>query len=406
METFYFNLFMKTKLIFSIVLILFFSVSCNRDNFDDKMEIYDNKVGEVILKLDSLTPSYMHHFQIVNEGNNKLLYALSPLKNRFLVYDLNSGEFIKSFVYESTDKQKISIGKYRNGFFYHSKDSIFLVSLSHQIFLGTENGDLLEIFNVPKMYRDQQGVWPFANPNSKPIFYNDSILSLGGVNENAKSLYEEGLHTDFNIILNEDLNKMKNLTNYLDTKFPKGSYVEGNYYTPQRKHPARYFSKAENLVYYSFIHSDSLYSKEISTGKMKSFFTQIKHMEPFINIQSVNELQEVLSSSIGQREYNAKQGRYSTVAVNEKKDLIIRVAYLGIKDFNIELYTDGFYKNLNYGIIFIDRKSHRQLKTIYLQNIDDTSILFDDDYFYVYCFDSQKEENKLVFDKYAYPEFD
>jgi hypothetical protein len=89
---------MKSKLIFSIVLILFFSVSCNRDNFNDKMGIYDNKVGEVILKLDSLTPSYMHHFQIVNEENNKLLYALSPLKNRFLVYDLNSGEFIKSFV--------------------------------------------------------------------------------------------------------------------------------------------------------------------------------------------------------------------------------------------------------------------------------------------------------------------
>jgi hypothetical protein len=82
------------------------------------------------------------------------------------------------------------------------------------------------------------------------------------------------------------------------------------------------------------------------------------------------------------------------------------VAYLGINDFNIDLYTDGFYKKLNYGITFIDRKNHRQLKTIYLQNIDDTSILFDDDYFYVYCFDSQKEEDKLVFDKYAYPEFD
>ncbi|MCH7415024.1 DUF4221 domain-containing protein [Belliella sp. R4-6] len=395
---------MKIKLV-NFVFSIVFLISCNQSKVEDEIVIYDGKVGEVILELDSLTPSYIHHFQIIDEEGRKLLYALSPIKNRFLVYDLNSGDFVKSFTYKSTEKQPVNIGKFENGFHYHSQDSIFIVSLFRQIFIGNENGDLHEIFNIPKKYENQPGVWPFAIPNSKPIFYNDSILSLGGVNEKGLGVYEEGLHTDFNLILRNDSNKKNSLSSYLDTKFPKGNYIVGNFYVPKRKQPSRFYSKPEKSIYYSFVHADSLYIKDISTGKLKPIFAKINHMESFMEIESVNEFQQVLSTPLLQREYNAKQGRYSTVAVNEEKNVIIRVAYLGIKDFNIDLHSEGHYKKLNYGITFIDRKEHRQLKTIYLQNIDDTSILFDEDYFYVFCFDSQKGEDKLILDKYAYPKF-
>lgn len=391
---------MTKQIYYLFIITLLFSFSCQKKNSD--INIYDGLAGQLVLELDSLTPSFMHHYQIIKEGDKKLLYALSTLKNRFTVYELNSGEFVKSIVYESTEKAPLNFGEYTSGFYYHTQDSIFFLSSTYRVFLGNGNGDFIEIFNFPKNYPENNSFWPIAIPNSKPLFYQDSILSLSGVNENNRSIFEEGFRTDFNLILS----KNNNVVSYVETEFPKGNYNVGDYYLPLRKKPARAFSKSSNLVYYSYTNSDTLYEKDLVSGELTSIYAKIDKMEPFIHIKEVKEYREIVSSLIGQREYNAKQGRYSTVAVNEKKDIIIRVAYLGIKDFNIDLYTDGFYKKLNYGITFIDRKNHRQLKTIYLQNIDDTSILFDDDYFYVYCFDSQKEEDKLVFDKYAYPEFD
>lgn len=383
------------KKVLGYILILIVYCQCTSEN--NSINYYSSIVGIKEFELDSLTPNYVHHMQLVEENGENHLYLLSPYNNRFLVYDFNDSRFIEEFRFENEEMNNIKIGSYYLGFYIHNKDSIFLLSTISKLFLGNKGGDYTLLFDFVK-HTDDRDFWLKFTQINKPIMLNDSIIKFGGMYQRNTLAHIEGAKTDM------DFNFKTNTFN-LVTTLPKGIYTVGNYYFPDRVRPSRVYSKKYGKVFYSFPNADSIYVKDLVDDKdtLKGIFAKENNLQPFIEIDNLDGFTDVLSN--GSRVYQTQQGAYNSLFLNDNKDLLIRTAYLGIKDYDPKEHVTNGY-TINKAIMFFDLKDYSHLKTIYLKNIDERFMFFDEDYFYVYSFDSQKDEDKIIFDKYAYPEFD
>lgn len=385
------------KRIILFILTILFYCQCSTNKSNNSITYYTDSEGKIEFELDSLTPNYANHMQLVQENGINKLFILSPFNNRILGYDFDNFSKLEDFSILKEDMNNISFGDFYHGFFIHNKDSIFFLSNISKLILSNNQGEYSILFDFIK-HTDDRDYWPKLTQFNKPILLNDSIISIGGMYQSNAMIHSDEVLVEMNFNMNKK-------TFELNTPLPKGVYKEGNFYFPDRVRPGRVFSKKHNKIFYSFPNADSIYVKDllnIKTG-LKGIFAKEEKLQPFIEIDNNELFAEFVTEK--SKIYQTQQGGYNSIFVNDNKNLLVRSAYLGIKDYDIEKHNNREY-SIDKALMFFDLNNYQHLKTIYLKNIDERFLFFDDDYFYVYCFDSQKEEDKLVFDKYAYPEFD
>ncbi|UCS92853.1 hypothetical protein KZP23_19610 [Echinicola marina] len=186
------------------------------------------------------------------------------------------------------------------------------------------------------------------------------------------------------------------------TLYPKGVYKPGVYYSVDRYSPGRAYSKENHTIYYSFPNADSIYAKDVNSGKVKAFYAKDENLQPFIEMQSYEEISDMMKNS--QATYISQQGAYYSIFAVDEKDMVVRSAYLGIPNYDPQIHNERGYA-INKALMFFRQSDHQHLGTIYLKNIDERFVFFDEDHFYVYSFDHQDNEDQMVLDQYDYPEF-
>ncbi|MFN3803392.1 hypothetical protein, partial [Belliella pelovolcani] len=320
------------KKYFYFILFSLSILSCGTPQTN--IEYYNKYEGQLIFDLDSLTPNYVNHMQLVTENGEKYLYLLSPYGNRFVVYNFHSGEYLTDIKFPNQELYSLKIGSYLNGFFVKSSDSIYMVSKTSKLLLGDNKGNLTEVYDFLKKFPEDRHKWLILSQFSKPFFLNDSILSFGGLVQNTDQIYREGLLTDINF-------NFSKIEPTYETIIPSGIYKPGNFYMPDRERPGRSFSMKYNKVYYSFPNADSIYVKDIKSNMVTSFCASLESIQPVIEIDNLPEFSDFISKQ--SMVYNSQQGAYNAIYCNDSRDLLIRVAYLGIKDYDPELHKQSKY---------------------------------------------------------------
>lgn len=382
---------------FLIICSIVLFVRCNRISKEKKNIFEPERIGSVSFPLDSLT-SFFNHFQVVKQGNRKLLYLLTAYNNRFVVYDIEKQEKINTFEINNDAKSPISIGSIPpSGFSLTSSDSLILYDFQNQrIFFGNENGDKELIISIRKYFPSEREYWGSAFQDAGPLMINDSILSVTGAVTAGKNPFREDQTSDFNLNIHTK-------EAYRTMVFPK-IYKAGNYYSTTRLRPTRALDKKNNLLYYNYLNSDSIYILNYKTGKRTAFFASNINMLPTIETNDFDEFRSYEDGIKNQLIYNKSQGTFLAVYYNSYKDHIIRLGYKGVAGFNIQDYEDELYKDEKI-LSFYDVNTHDFLGNISIEGLGYDFMFFDEDSFYMLETSQNKSEDELVFTKFKYPDF-
>jgi hypothetical protein len=348
----------------SYVVIYFICVlfsACGNKESERNMYFDLERVGSISFPLDSLT-SYFNHFQVVNEGDRRLLYMLTQFYNRYVIFDIETQEMVKSFKFENDTRSPITIGAISSsGFSFISSDSIFLYDFNRQnIFLGNEKGDKKFIVSMRKQFLFERECWGTAFQSAAPIMINDSFLSVTGAVVAGKTPLKLNQTSDFNLNFNT-----KEVCRTMN--FPS-AYFTNNYYPTNRLRPTRALDEERSLVYYNYLNSDSIQILNYKTGNLTSFYANNIGKLPTIETSDFDEFRTFEDGFDNQRIYNSSQGTFITIYYNSFKDEIIRVGSRGIQDFSIQNHDVEFYK-YDKIISFYDAVSHRFLGNITMREI-------------------------------------
>lgn len=355
------------------------------------------KEDVIIFPLDSMT-SYFNHFQVVEQGDRNLLYMLTQFNNRFVVYDIETQELVKSFEFENDQRNPISIGEIPpSGFSYVNPDTIILYDFyKQQIYIGNENGEKDLLINLMRKFPSERDNWGSAYQSAEPILINDSILSITASVFTGNEPFHKDQKSDLYINLNSKEVWKENV-------FPE-EYLSGNYYSNTRLRPTRAQDKQRGLMYYNYLNADSIYILDIKSGDRTAFYASHIDKLPSIETSSIDEFRTFADGFDSQRIYNNSQGTFVSVFYNPFKNQIIRLGYPGIVDFNNQDFKDGFYKDEK-TLSFYDAGSYEFLGNVSIEGLGYDFMFFDENSFYVAQIENNKSEDELVFTKFKYPDF-
>lgn len=390
--------FVKTMKIIAIVLFCLACFGCNSEIKEDYTFYKPEVVGYVRFPLDSLT-SFNNHFQQIGEGDESYLVLLTAYKNRFVIYDIQSQYFIRSFSINSDGKDPISVGgSPASGFYYANKDSIILFDYDRQkVFLGNEKGEKQLLVSLRKQFPTERDFWGGAFQGAPPLIINDTMLSITGAIAAGKSPLTKDKKSDLNVnLLNKVVTKSMGIPD---------DYKIGNYYPTTRLRPSRALDKAKGRLYYSFQNSDSIQVVDLTTGiKETTFFASHIMKLPTIETNDFAMFRTYEDGVSNQQAYNKSQGTFLAVFYNSNRDQIIRLGHQGIPNFQIEEYKEGLYKNEKV-LSFYSAKDYQFLGNLSIEDLGYDFMFFDEDNFYMAQIAQNKSEDELVFTKFKYPDF-
>lgn len=385
------------------VTILFSLSFCSDKEVFSRLKIVEaTKIGTKIFELDSLTPNMNNHMHLVDEGNQAILYVLTPFKNRIVGFDFKSGEKIKEIEFKSDPMTPLKIGGIMEGFYYHSNDSIFLFNkFRNQVMIGNDKGEYQVFYDFLIDFPDtplNRTFWTRMTQNNSPFIVNDSLMYFGGN-------YDIGYDGSF-----IENSKTELVLEFSDSKVTKqipipSAYIPGNFYTVNRVRASKAYSKELNRVYFSFPNSDSVLVKDFNSGELYSFLADDPRMLKFNEYSDQKSFVNQISGKEGQVAQEYAQGGYPSIFFNPYKNHIIRASFLGIRNFEYDRFMSKEYV-IHDALHFYDAQTEEYLGSVDFDGyMDERFIYFDENYFYVVDYASYDEEDQMVLDKYEYPDF-
>ena len=391
------------RFLLGVTILFSLSFCTDKKEVSTQLKIVEaNKVGTVIFELDSLTPNMNNHMHLVDDGSQAILYVLTPFKNRIVGFDFKSGEKVKEIEFKSDPMTPLKIGGIMEGFYYHNSDSIFLFNkYRNQVMIGNDLGEYRVFFDFLKDFpdtRENRTFWTRLTQNNIPFIVNDSLMYFGGN-------YDMRVDGTFDVESKTEL--MLNFNDFQVTKqIPVSSaYIPGNYYMINRVRASKTYWKELNRAYFSFPNADSVLVKDFNTGEIHSFWAEDPRM---IRPKEYSDQKIYANETMGKEGQVAQdygQGGYPSIFFNPYKNQIVRSSFLGIKNFEYDRFMAKEYV-IHDALHFYDAATEEYLGTIDFDGyMDERFVYFDENNFYAVDYSNYEEEDQMVLDKYAYPDF-
>jgi hypothetical protein len=377
-----------------IYLLGFIFFSCNPKN--QSLELLNHK-GKLQFQLDSLTPNSGNHFQVYTKNDSSFLFILTPFNNRFVYYDLTTRQKLGDFTIDD-DFGNLKIGfAPPSGFYIHNLDSIFLYDYrKHNLYRSDIKGNSIKEYDFMENYPEDRSYWGGFFQESKPYFINDSLLSIGGAVQWGSEAIEEDQKVD--VVLN-----LKTKEVYRETPLPL-SFKVGNFYSTVRLRPSRAFNDKDDLVYYSYYNSDSIFLRNLKNDSWLHVNAPIVGMASFKEIDNLSDFRESERGPENQMAYNISQGGHFSIFYDDINDKVVRVSFLGKSDFDIQSHKKNPYQ-FELILSFFDPKTLELFGQYRVDQFDYRFMMFSKGSFYVLNSSYNISEDLLTFLRYEYPKF-
>jgi len=165
-----------TKNIRIIALFSITLVFCTTKNNNQHSVISIEEKSEHLIKLDSESSFELLSIQIIEEKS--LLLTLDAIKNNINIFNFDKGEIVDKIPININEKNQI-LNPTR--FYFHNKDSIFIIDFGSNIKLINNKGIIKNSYNIGEIKskkREYEGIYgylPISN-NKNFIFKNNRIF--------------------------------------------------------------------------------------------------------------------------------------------------------------------------------------------------------------------------------------
>jgi hypothetical protein len=263
------------KLKYFLILILIINGCSSKESKVSNIGAKLNKVGEKIIKIDSLTSNIPQDIQVFINDNEAIFVLLNAPKNELQFYDFYSGELINKKPLDENLFGQIS------NFYIHNLDSIFISSITKtSIWLINSEGNILQTMKI-------------SNPtgSSLPIG-NENIIYVNGkviVSTQVAIFNSEGLENSPLVFVFDLKNQNTSNQSFEYLYYPQ---IYRNTYSPELGLYYNGFDGIDQKFYHGFSAYDWVYSFDIKTNKIDSI--EVKPILDFsIKPSSPSDLENV-----------------------------------------------------------------------------------------------------------------
>lgn len=267
---------MRKRLLYFLLSIVAL-YSCNR-NEPQKISTEQNVVmktplqlvqtDQMIFELDSVTAPRIPVIQFVDSNEGKFLVYMNDDTGDLYENDIVSRKIIKKI---SVKDGMESHNKVFQGFYYHNKDSIFLISFKANVTLINDRGDVLRKFPInDKTSTDRMVNLPFNglwSSTTTPGFLDNNILYMNSVV--VASVMKRPLQILLN--LSDGISK-------LDGKVVPPVYQDHNFGQNNFDIYSSTVNTRNNTFVYSFPGSDRLVEYNLSSKKHSLHLANSKYV--------------------------------------------------------------------------------------------------------------------------------
>jgi hypothetical protein len=163
--------------------LLFFCFACKKNNEtfigeNSNKVIIEGSKKIISIEIDSSTSPYYFESQYLPKENSLVIANTNKDEESLLLLNLDKNQINKKTIYKSEGENDIQ-QSHRN-FYYHNKDSIFLVGLNdHKFYLTDENGFVKSKLDLDGLTGDVKELGqPFLFMGTSSAFYKKGIFTF------------------------------------------------------------------------------------------------------------------------------------------------------------------------------------------------------------------------------------
>lgn len=365
---------------FLIFLLTFSACKKNLENSNsENSSIVQDSKKIVSVKIDSSTSPYYYESQYLHKENSLVIANTNKGDESLLFLDLKTNLINKKITYKSEGYNDIQ-QSHRN-FYYHNKDSIFLIGLyQHKFFITDDNGLVKNTYDLDDLDGDVEELGqPFLFMGTSSAIYKKNILTFVTFPINTRDMLQS---SEDPIFVNLDLKKRLLSQSSIKYNF---SVEDDVFQHPEYINPLLTSSNGETIILFKLSNKIIIY-KDNKIKKIKEFksdyFDDYVKMENYNNIFSFfiesNSNYKLLSNKKNNKYYLFVSLKTSYVDDNGNKNNFFSKPFSLIifnKEFEKieELRFEGSTYNISASFISDD---HLYLSLNNPKNED-----FDEDYF-------------------------
>lgn len=376
------------KYLFFVLLIS--NCSNNKIEIKNTFAVKNSNVGKLvavgtdtIFIGDRVTPKPLSSQIYLN--NNILKYILLD-ENVLYFFDFKSGKFDHKIKINSSYEEGCGILNNYSGFYYHSKDSIFIYNYAlKKLFLVDSDSKIKKSWetksHIVKYPVDAEAL------SSSPILLIDSfaVLSGSGLGQPDDATYK---NKPVSCAINLKSNQLSYFAGY-PQQYRKGNF--GGVYFNEIFH-----AKANNKIVYSFPADHYLYLYNVNTWNYDTIYAGSQYIET-IHSSDMSAL-DLFFDKNNRIKYYTQQPSYGNILFDQKEKIYYRFAYHPLKNWTPDKIT--FQKPFSIivlnekGSILLETKIFDNPKQYYLQNthiVPDKGLIIQK---------KSKNENIIIFEEY------
>lgn len=308
---------------------------------DAKKLVKDNIIH---LELDSFTAPMISALQEWSNNNTNLLIYLNEETGDLYVNDLATNKIMKKI--RVKDSLPTHNKKYQ-GFYYHNKDSIFLISFKPQITLINDSGTIIREFEMSDL-------------NAKEKFAKDFLKGLYASTTLASYFADSTLYIG-SVVVGNTKNQRKKIQIKLNVH--SGEIMSGNVVFPEIYSKYDFGSlnyeiysvganKEKKMLLYSFPAYQNLIVNPVLTDSVFDIPAESRHISSFVEYHTDDYK---TAKSVPILEYFMTTPCYGGIYYDKYRDVYYRIALLPVaeKDVNYD-EKNAPYKQLS--VVILDKE--------------------------------------------------
>jgi hypothetical protein len=287
-------------------------------HFKQKITILADPISK--FELDSLTAPLIPHIQLVNTGNQNLLIYLNDEIGALYINDLATKKIVKKITVEG---DPLSYKKFFQGFYYHNKDSIFLICYHPSVYLINSDGKILRKYNLvnEKDKKDRLFYRGLYASSEVPVYFKNGTLIISSVVVGEDKKQKKPLQIALNL---------KTGLDSLGQVSEPESYFTNNYGGLHYDLYSVCFNPKANLAVYSFAASKSVIIDDMVKD---SIYNTPAESQYILNFTPYNEKQYA-DATMPLGEYFMTTPTYGPIYYDNYKDVYYRLALLPVEQKN------------------------------------------------------------------------
>lgn len=369
-----------------LIIATLLSCTQNTKQYVEKTSIIEGK--DKIIQLDTESSFELLSLQLKEKEN--ILLTLDAIKNNINIFEWNNGELIEKIPL-NIDEKNIIYNPTR--FFYHNRDSIFVVDFGENIKLINKKGEIIDEFligEIKSKNNEYSGIYGYTQiGNNKNFLFKQNKIFYP--TEHLSSQYKRlGIYNINSETLNEIIEPPYSIQNLFENDFVDFWYD---------------LDESTNSLYLSFPLTNSIYKYNLNKNSMEGLHT------PILNHQFENHYKPIYNDI---RYSNLEPNRISNI-LNKINSLSRYTSIILTENFIVRLYihqsnqTEAKARNFT---IYIFSKNGELLGEKYFQNptIDNDILLVSAsedfifskrDTLFIPYIKSKPDENKITFKSFT-----